>query len=67
MTLAAPAGPSAVSHATSAEPALRLHDLSKRFKVRRGLRETLRAIEASYEEHGGFRMRTLRADRKSVV
>ncbi len=27
----------------------------------RGLRETLRVVESSYEEHGGFRMRTLRA------
>jgi DNA repair protein RecO (recombination protein O) len=27
----------------------------------RGLRETLGVVEASYEEHGGFRMRTLRA------
>ena len=42
MTLAAPADLRSLSPATSDEPALRLHDLSKRFKVRRGLRETLR-------------------------
>ena len=42
MTLAAPADRLPVSSTSGAEPALRLHDLSKRFKVRRGLRETLR-------------------------
>jgi ABC-2 type transport system ATP-binding protein len=47
VTLAAPAGLSSVSLTTSAEPALRLHDLSKRFKVRRGLRETLRHPKAA--------------------
>ena len=43
MILAAPADRLPVSSTSGAEPALRLHDLSKRFKVRRGLRETLRS------------------------
>jgi len=41
VTLAAPANLRPVSSMSSPEPALRLHDLSKRFKVRRSLRETL--------------------------
>ncbi|HKH91316.1 MAG TPA: ABC transporter ATP-binding protein [Gemmatimonadaceae bacterium] len=42
MTLAAPVELTAMSASPSGEPALRLHDLSKRFKVRRGLIESLR-------------------------
>jgi len=40
--LAAPADRLPLPSTSGAEPALRLHDLSKRFRVRRGLRETLR-------------------------
>jgi ABC-2 type transport system ATP-binding protein len=53
VTLAAPADLRPLSATTSAEPdpALRLHDLSKRFKVRRGLRETLRQPGAATWVH----------------
>jgi ABC-2 type transport system ATP-binding protein len=42
VTLAAPIELRSPSTVASVEPALRLHDISKRFKVRRGLRDTLR-------------------------
>jgi ABC-2 type transport system ATP-binding protein len=46
VTLVAPADSRAGFSTTSTEPALRLHDLSKRFKVRRGLVATLRHPKA---------------------
>ena len=47
MTLAAPIELTPVAATPPGEPALRLHDLSKRFKVRRGLLETLRHPNAA--------------------
>ena len=51
MTLAAPAELRPPLSKASAEPALQLHDLAKRFKVRRGLRETLRHPNAATWVH----------------
>ena len=51
MTLAAPAELRPPMSKASAEPALQLHDLAKRFKLRRGLRDTLRHPNAATWVH----------------